>query len=159
MFLFLNYLALGSKQLDLDERYGIHQSTVSQGFHNMEQLSVYCPRMSEDMDTRGENKTTFTCRVQGLRRHHSHLDWTELRCQCPSSPLLQSEVLSAYRSHCTLKRLLRVAPKGAFTFIPPLYAGSINGIQIILESWILAWLRPQMVDRGFLEDDFVQFKI
>ena len=28
-FLFLNYLALGSKQQDLADRYGIHQSTVS----------------------------------------------------------------------------------------------------------------------------------
>ncbi|TDG99992.1 hypothetical protein EPR50_G00200290 [Perca flavescens] len=29
MFMFLNYLALGSKQRDLADRYGVHQSTVS----------------------------------------------------------------------------------------------------------------------------------
>ncbi len=29
MFMFLNYLALGSKQRNLADRYGVHQSTVS----------------------------------------------------------------------------------------------------------------------------------
>ncbi len=54
------------------------------------------------------------------------MDCKELRCQYLSSPLLQSETFSAYKSHCTLKGLLGVAPHGAVTFISPLYAGSIS---------------------------------
>uniref|UniRef100_A0A3B3HE24 THAP-type domain-containing protein n=2 Tax=Oryzias latipes TaxID=8090 RepID=A0A3B3HE24_ORYLA len=90
------------------------------------------------------------------------LDCTELRCQCPSSPLLQSEMFSAYKSHCTLKGLLGVAPHGAVTFISQLYAGSISDKQITRESGILSLLRPGMaimVDRGFLVDDLVPCKI
>ncbi|KAF7641614.1 hypothetical protein LDENG_00276260 [Lucifuga dentata] len=90
------------------------------------------------------------------------LDCTELRCQCPSSPLLQSEVFSVYKSHCTLKGLIGVAPHGAVTFISPLYAGSISDKKIIQESGILSLLRPGMaimVDRGFLVDDIVPCKI
>ena len=45
------------------------------------------------------------------------LDCTELRCQTPSSPLLQSEMYSTYKSHCTMKGLVGIAPHGAVTLI------------------------------------------
>ena len=90
------------------------------------------------------------------------LDCTELRCQCPTSPLLQSEVFFAYKSHCTLKWLIGIAPHGATTFISSLYAGSISDKQITRESGIISLLRPGMaimVDQGFLVDEFVPCKI
>lgn len=89
------------------------------------------------------------------------LDCTKLRCQCPSSPLLQSDVFSVYKSHCTVKGLFGVAPHGAVTFISPLYAGSISDKQIMRASGILSLLRPGiaiMVNRDFLVDDFVPCK-
>ena len=38
------------------------------------------------------------------------LDCTEIRCQAPSSLLLQSEVFSTYKSHCTFKALIGMSP-------------------------------------------------
>ena len=110
LFLFLNYLALGSKQRDLADRYGVHQSTVSRVITSwsnflyavlgsvriwipQEQIQEYLPADFKDYPD-----TTVI------------LDCTELRCQCPSSPLLQSEVFSNYKSHCTLKGLIGIAP-------------------------------------------------
>lgn len=47
------------------------------------------------------------------------IDYTELRCQTPSSLLLQIEVFSSYKSHCTFKGLSGMAPHGAVTFVIP----------------------------------------
>ena len=162
LFLFLNYLALGSKQRDLADRYGVHQSTVSRVITSwsnflyavlgsvriwipQEQIQEYLPADFKDYPD-----TTVI------------LDCTELRCQCPSSPLLQSEVFSNYKSHCTLKGLIRIAPHGAITFISGLYAGSISDKQITRECGVLKLLKPgmaAMVDRGFLIDDIAPCKI
>ncbi|KAL6470604.1 hypothetical protein MHYP_G00217230 [Metynnis hypsauchen] len=90
------------------------------------------------------------------------LDCTELRCQTPSSLLLQSEVFSNYKSHCTFKALTGMAPHGAITFVSGLYAGSINDRQMFRQSGIIPLLTPDMaimVDKGFLVDDLVPCKI
>ncbi|KAK0131116.1 hypothetical protein N1851_034191 [Merluccius polli] len=146
LFLFLNYLALGSKQWDLADCYNVHQSTVSRSITSW---------------------SNFLFTVLGSTSRHTDdttviLDCTELRCQCPSSPLLQSEVFSSYKSHCTLKGLIGIAPHGAVTFISALYAGSISDKQITRESGLLTLLKPGMavmVDRGFLIEDIVPCKI
>lgn len=142
MVLFLNYLALGSKQHDLAERYGVHQSTVSRIITTwsnflytvLGSVRIWIPeekiRAHLPADFKDYADTTVI------------LDCTELRCQCPSSPLLQSEMFSVYKSHCTLKGLLGVAPHGAVTFISPIrwfhqwqtdHAGVWNSLPS--ESW------------------------
>lgn len=162
LFLFLNYLALGSKQQDLADRYSVHQSTVSRiitSWSNflytvLGSIRIWMPeeQISESLpaDFQDYPDTTVI------------LDCTELRCQCPSSPLLQSEVFSYYKSHCTLKLLTGIGPHGSVTFISALYAGSIGNKQIPQESGLLTLLKPGMavmVDRGFLVDDIVPRKI
>ncbi|KAL6470559.1 hypothetical protein MHYP_G00216780 [Metynnis hypsauchen] len=90
------------------------------------------------------------------------LDCTELRCQTPSSLLLQSEVFSNYKSHCTFKALTGMAPHGAITFVSGLYAGSISDREMFRQSGIIPLLTPDMaimVDTGFLVDDLVPCKI
>ncbi|XP_033467959.2 uncharacterized protein LOC117247480 [Epinephelus lanceolatus] len=162
MFLFLNYLALGSKLRDLAHKYGIHQSTVSwiiitwsnclyavlgsvRIWMSEEKIREHLPaEFKEYSDTR----VILTC--------------MELKCQCPSSPLLQSEVFSSYKSHHTLKGLIGIAPHGAVTFVSPLCPGSISDKQILRQSGIGSLLTPEMaimVDRGFLVDDVVPCKI
>uniref|UniRef100_A0A087YRL6 DDE Tnp4 domain-containing protein n=1 Tax=Poecilia formosa TaxID=48698 RepID=A0A087YRL6_POEFO len=101
-FLFLNYLALGSKQRDLAERYGVHQSTVSRIitawtnflFTVLGSIRIWIP---EDQIHRN-----LPANFKDYPDTTVILDCTELRCQCPSSPVLQSEVFSSYKSHCTL---------------------------------------------------------
>lgn len=160
--MFLNYLALCLKQWDLADRYGINQSTVSRVITTWSNF-LYTVLGS----------VRIWLPVEKIREHLPAefmdyadttiiLDCTELRCQCPTSPLLQSEVFSSYKFHCTLKGLLGVAPHGAVTFISPLYAGSISDKQIMRESGILSLLKPGMaimVDRGFLVDYFVPCKV
>ena len=67
------------------------------------------------------------------------IDCTDVRCQMPSSLLLNSELLSSYNNHTTLKALVGISPKGSITFIGQLYAGSISD--------------KEMVDKGFTIED------
>lgn len=90
------------------------------------------------------------------------LDCTELRSQTPNSLLLQSEVFSSYKSHCTFKGLIGMAPNGAVTFISSLYQGSISDKEILKQSGIVALLNPSMaimVDKGFVVEDCVPCKV
>lgn len=64
------------------------------------------------------------------------LDCTEFRCQTLSSPLLQSEMYSAYKTHYTMKALVGIAPHGAVTFISNLYGGSVSDKEIFKQSGI-----------------------
>ncbi|XP_014896595.1 uncharacterized protein ftr97 [Poecilia latipinna] len=161
-FLFLNYLALGSKQRDLADRYGVHQSTVSWIvtawtnflFTVLGSIRIWIPEDQIHSHLPADFKDYPDTTVI--------LDCTELRYQCPSSPILQSEVFSSYKSHCTLKGLIGIAPHGAVTFVSGLYAGSISDKQITHESGLLTLLKPGMavmVYRGLLIDDIVPCKV
>lgn len=65
------------------------------------------------------------------------LDCTELHCEMPSSLLLNSELLSYYKNHTTVKALLGISPKGFFTFIGQVYTGSISDKEMVGRSGIL----------------------
>ena len=86
------------------------------------------------------------------------VDCTQLRCQTPSSLLLQREVFSTYKSHCTFKAMVSMSPHGALTFVSTLFEGSMSDKQVFRQSGITSLLTPEMavmVDKGFLVDDLV----
>lgn len=90
------------------------------------------------------------------------VDCTEMKCQVPSSLLLQSEMYSQYKSHTTLKGLIGMSPHGSVTFISSLYSGSVSDKQLFRESGIIPLLDKDMaviVDKGFLIDDLVPCKV
>ena len=62
---------------------------------------------------------------------------TEIKCQMPSSLLLNSRLFSSYKNHITLKGLTGIAPSGAITFTSQLYTGSISDQDIVERSGIL----------------------
>ncbi|KAM6974332.1 uncharacterized protein LKV04_015974 [Tautogolabrus adspersus] len=147
---------------DLADRYGVHQSTVSRIITTWSHFLYTVLGSVRTWIPEEKIRENLPAEFKDYADTTVILDCIELRCQCPTSPLLQSEVFSAYTSHCTLKGLLGVAPHGAVTFISPLFAGSISDKQITRESGILSLLKPGMaimVDRGFLVDDFVPCKI
>ncbi|KAM9408135.1 uncharacterized protein KZ484_024280 [Pholidichthys leucotaenia] len=162
LFMFLNYVALGSTQCDLAERYGVQQSTVNVIiitwsnflYTILGSLMIWMPeeKIREHMPAK----------FKGFEDTAVMLAYTELRCQYPSSFFLQSEGFSKYNSRCTLKGLLGVSPHGAVTFTSRLYAGSMSDKQIVADSGILSLLSPGMaimVNRDFPVCDFVPCKI
>ena len=81
------------------------------------------------------------------------IDCTEVRCEMPSSLLLNSELFSSYKNHVTLKGLVGIAPSGAITFISQLYTGSISDQEIVIRSGFLSQKFENgytvMADKGF----------
>ena len=65
------------------------------------------------------------------------IDCTELKCQMPSSLLLNSELFSSYKNHTTLKGLIGISPAGHITFISELYTGSVSDREITMRSGFL----------------------
>ncbi|ROJ64727.1 THAP domain-containing protein 2 [Anabarilius grahami] len=112
-FLFMVHLSVGLTQRDLAHRFNIHQSTVSRiitTWANFLYTVLGSVRiwMSEE-----EVKAHLPNEFQDYPDTQVVIDCTELRCQTPSSLLLQSEVFSTYKSHCTFKGLIGMAPHGA----------------------------------------------
>ena len=62
--------------------------------------------------------------------------YTEIKCEIPSSLLLNKELFSSYKNHTTLKGLIGIAPNGAVTFISQLYTASDR--EIVIRSGLLA---------------------
>ena len=85
------------------------------------------------------------------------IDCTEVRCQMPSSVLLNSELFSSYKNHTTLKALVGISPKGSITFIGQLYTGSISDKEMVERSGFLKLPFEQgdsvMADKGFTIED------
>ena len=77
------------------------------------------------------------------------VDCTEIKCQMPSSLLLNS----SYKNHTTLKGLVGITPGGAFSFISQLYTGLISVREIVLRSGFLEQQFDNgdtvMADKGF----------
>lgn len=87
------------------------------------------------------------------------LDCTEIKCQMPSSLLLNSRLFSSYKNHTTVKGLIGIAPSGAITFTSQLYTGSISDREIVERSGILDLPLSEgddvMADKGFTIQDLL----
>ncbi|KAG1931606.1 hypothetical protein F2P79_021506 [Pimephales promelas] len=161
-FLFMIHLSVGQTQRDLSHRFNIHQSTVSQiitTWANFLYTVLGSVRiwMSEE-----EVKAHLPNEFQDYPDTQVVIDCMELRCQTPSSLLLQGEVFSNYKSHYTVKGLIGMAPHGAVTFVSSLCAGSASDKQLFKQSGIVSLLKPEMaimVNKGFLVDDCVPCKV
>ena len=119
--------------------YGVAQSTVSRIFvpwiNNMYlkfgQMCIWPSKEVVQATMLADFKEKFpTTRVI--------IDCTEVRCEMPSSLLLNSELFSSYKNRVTLKGLVGIALSGAITFISQLYTGSISDREIVMWSGFLS---------------------
>ncbi|XP_076867640.1 uncharacterized protein LOC143518768 isoform X2 [Brachyhypopomus gauderio] len=161
-FLFLVHLSVGLKERDLGHRFNIHPSTVSRIISTWTNY-LYTLLGSECIWLSPEDvKKNLPSEFQDYPDTQVILDCTELRCQTPSSPHLQSEMYSAYKSHCTMKGLVGIAPHGAVTFVSSLYPGSVSDKELFKQSGLAKLLTEEMavmVDKGFLITDCVKCKL
>lgn len=162
LFLFLVYLSLGLKEKDLGDRFNIHQSTVSRiistWVHFLYTLLGAVVIWMSPESVRATMPSVFGkySDTQVL------IDCTEMRCQMPSSLLLQREMFSQYKSHTILKGMIGVSPHGAVTFVSSLYSGSISDKELLRQSGIIPLLDKDMAlmeDKGFRIDDLVICKV
>lgn len=159
-FLVLCRLRRGFAEKHLAHLFGISQSTVSRTFLSwinymylkFGQVSIWPNREVIRATMPDSFKEKYSCtRVI--------INCTEIRCQMPSSLLLNSKLFSSYKNHVTLKGLVGIAPSGAITFISQLYSGSISDREIVEQSGFLKLEFDNgdtvMADKGFTIEDLL----
>ncbi|CAH3180479.1 unnamed protein product, partial [Porites lobata] len=158
LFLVLCRLRRGFAEKHLAHLFGISQSTVNRTFLSwinymylkFGQVSIWPNREVIRATMPDSFKEKYSCtRVI--------IDCTEIRCQMPSSLLLNSKLFSSYKNHVTLKGLVGITPSGAITFISQLYSGSISDREIVERSGFLKLEFDNgdtvMADKGFTIED------
>ena len=159
-FLILCRLRQGFAELHLAQLFNVSQSTVSRiviswinfMYLKLGQINIWPSRKLVDETMPQDFKAKYpNTRVI--------IDCTELRCEMPSSLLLNSELFSSYKNHTTVKALLGISPKGFFTFIGQLYTGSISDREMVERSGILNLPFSEgdsvMADKGFTIEDIL----
>jgi hypothetical protein len=138
----MTHLSLGLKQKDLAHRFSIHQSTVSRIIISWANF-LYCLLGSARIWIPKETiKTHLPPEFKDYPDTQVVIDYTELCCQTPSSLLLQIEMFSSYKSHCTFKGMLGTSPHGAVTLVSWLYAGSVSDKEIFKQSGMIFFPNP-----------------
>ena len=87
------------------------------------------------------------------------IDCVEFHVESASSLFMHKLFYSDYKSHTTVKCLVGICPGGGFTFISPVFPGSISDKEITVRSGILnpaLWNPGEgiMADRGFTVHDY-----
>ncbi|XP_016323995.1 uncharacterized protein LOC107674526 [Sinocyclocheilus anshuiensis] len=156
-FLFMVHLSVGLTERDLAHRFNIHQSSVNRiitSWANFLYAILGSVRIWMSEET---VKAHIPKEFQDYPDTHVVIDCIELRCQAPSSLLLQGE-----GSHCTYLGLIGMAPHGAVTFVSSVYPGSVSDKELLKQSGIVSLLKPEMaimVNKGFFIDDCVPCKV
>jgi len=154
-FLTLCRLRQGFAEEHISHLYGIHQSTVSRivsswinfMFLKFSKISIWPSRelVDKHMPEAFREKYPNTKVI---------IDCTEIKCQMPSSLLLNSQLYSSYKNHTTLKGLIGITPGGCISFISELYTGRISDREIVERSGFLEQSfdigDSVMADKGFL---------
>lgn len=159
-FLVMCRLRQGFPERHLGHLFDISQSTVSRiviswvnfMYLRFGQLSIWPSRkvVNDNMPQDFKGKYPNTRAI---------IDCTEIKCQMPSSLLLNSELFSSYKNHTTLKGLIAISPAGHISFISQLYTGSISDREITERSGFLDLSFEAndsvMADKGFTIQDLL----
>ena len=161
-FLTLCRLRCGLMEQDLAYRFKISQSTVSRISTAWVNFLYYkfnkIPIWPIQTQVQALIPEEFKLHYPSTR---IIIDATEVFIQRPSDPHAQQLTFSSYKNHNTAKALAGITPSGAFSFISPLYGGSISDRELFLNSGLLELLEEGdavMADKGFNITDVLQRK-
>lgn len=85
------------------------------------------------------------------------LDCTEIKIECPSDLVLQSQSYSTYKSHNTMKGLVGCDPSGGLLFVSSLFTGSISDKKIVDMSGLYKVLAEKLKAGEILPNDSVMY--
>jgi len=157
-FLTLVRLRLGLLELDLANRFGVSQSTVSRITTTWINLMYHTFKGIEVFPSWHIVKKYMPTIFKDYPNTRIIIDATEFRLERPSSLLSQSCTFSKYKNTNTVKVLIGVTPSGAISFVSPCYEGSISDRRLVEVSGLLEMLEPGdevMADKGFQIQDIL----
>ena len=159
-FMTLCRLRCGLLELDPAFRFKVSQSTVSRNLTTWINFLLYkfreIPIWPSRLQVQSQMPTQFKMLYPNTR---IIIDATEIFIQRPTDPNSQQLTFSSYKNHNTAKALAGITPSGAFSFISPLYGGSISDRELFVTSGLLEKLEPGdaiMADKGFNVADILE---
>ena len=160
LFITLCRLRQGFGEEHLAHLYGVSQSTISRIVITW--INFLCLKL-KDVPMWPSRELVDQFMPQDFKEKFPStrviIDCTEIKCQMPSSLLLNSELFSSYKNHATLKCLVGITPGGAFSFVSQLYTGLISDREIVTRSGFLDQTLDQgdsiMADKGFTIEDLL----
>ena len=149
-------LRLGLTNLDLAMRFNVAEATISNTFItwlNLLFIQLGTLKIWPHRNVILENRPKKV--KEDYPNNIIIIDCTELKIQCPSSLVIQSQSYSNYKSTNTLKSLVGVDSMGGFMFVSQLYTGSISDKQIVFRSGFLDLLSRKKEVSEILEGDSI----
>ncbi|XP_078319402.1 uncharacterized protein LOC144620957 [Crassostrea virginica] len=153
MMLMLLRLRRGYDSISLSNMFGISDTLVSRIF------ATWTSLVSKELGflIRWPSKEQVKFKRPACFKHFPKtrciIDCTEFFVQKPSLPSAQRITYSSYKHHNNFKYLVRITPRGSFSFIFNLFTGSISDKKIVEQSGFLDKVEygdDIMADRGFL---------
>ena len=158
-FMMLVRLRLGLLELDLANRFGVSQSTVSRITLTWINLLYHSFKVIERFPPWNVVKKYMP---EVFKKEYPNtriiIDATEFFIERPSSLLNQSCTFSNYKNRNTVKVLIGITPSGAISYVSQTYEGSISDRRLVELSGLLQLLEPGdeiMADKGFLIQDLL----
>lgn len=158
-FLTLVRLRTGFPELDIANRFGISQSTVSRVTNTWINLMYHSFKCIERFPPWHIVKKYMP---ESFKKEYPNtriiIDATEFPVERPSSLLVQACTFSSYKNKNTVKVLIGVTPSGAISFVSEAYEGSISDRKLVEVSGLLDKLEPGdevMADKGFTIHDLL----
>ena len=161
-FLTLCRLRCGLMEVDLAYRFHISQTTVSRIciawinflYYKLSEIPIWPSRAQVQSLMPQQFKEQYP-------NTRIIIDATEVYIQKPSNPHTQQITFSSYKNNNTAKALAGITPSGAFSFISPLYEGSISDRELVLQSGLIEKLEKGdaiMADNGLNIADLLEHK-
>ena len=158
-FLTLIRLRLGLLILDLANRFGISQASVSRITNTWINLMYHSLKSIETFPSWHVVKKYMP---EAFKRDYPNtriiIDATEFSIERPSSLVSQASTFSSYNNRNTIKVLVGITPSGAISFVSQAYEGSISDRHLFEVCGLLEKLEPGdeiMADKGFLIQDLL----
>ena len=153
LFLTLVKLRQGSANADLAERFHVSEATVSRIFLTWVRfLEIVLTKIDIWVSKRKVKKLMPDVFKDLYRDVVIIVDCTEMECERPFDLEAQAATYSHYKSRCTVKALVGLAPHGVPTFISDLMEGSISDNEITMKSGLIRKMErntAMMADRGW----------
>ena len=137
-FLTLVRLRVGLPELDVANRFGVSQATVSRITNTWVNLMYHNLKSIEKFPSWHIVKKYMP---ESFKKEYPNtriiIDATEFAVERPSSLLSQACTFSSYKNKNTVKVLIGVTPSGAISFVSEAYEGSISDRKLVEASGLL----------------------
>ena len=155
LLLTLVKLRLNSQDLDLGDRFGVSDTTVSNIFntyiHALHEL-LFGGIMRDYIPSQMKCKSSMPASFAEFSSARLVMDATEVTMDIPQKLDKKALTYSSYKSRHTVKSVLSVAPNAAIVHVSDLYPGSASDNAIVQHCGVLSKLVPGdmiLADKGF----------